>query len=532
MIVSGVVRGRMRMAARTLLPVRTGGGRAQGLIGLVLVSAFATFAYVALLATFTPLRAGVLGRARETLALVFLAAVVGIAAFDLHYAVSALLLDSDLELLRRTPLSRAALFALKLVDSLPRTSALVVVLALPATLAFATAYPLPAWAWILLPFVLMGLWAVPLGAGVALALDLVRRLPPRVARDLVALLSTLVVMLLWLANSFVMPRLVAEGGSLRKRLPETTGGWLMLLPYHWAARAIEASYLRDPASAFAWATLLAATGALSLGWAAWAASRHLDQALARVAHGAAGSGLAPRVRPHRSGTRGLLSSVAMRDLKLFARDWTVLGDVIVAAALWTLLPLVGASVIPAPPRLLVRAMLLVLAAGLGYEVAARSVPLERTGLAWCQLAPVPHARWVTGKLAGAAVLSVSLLGLATATLALAFPLDPMEWLETVLGAASALGLSLSLGLWAGAVFGDPHWTNPRAMLTLAGRLVATLLLVVQAGGWVGLLGLSDVYHDQLPPGAVDWGPPLVAAMLSSLAITAAASRLRRLEWKW
>ena len=536
MILAGVVRARMRMAVRSLLPTpgTTAGGRFQGLIGLALVAVFCVLVYLGLAATFSSLAIGSTAiRAAQVLALVLVATVVGIAAFDLHYAVTALLLDSDLDLLRRAPLARASLFAIKLADSLPRTGALLVVLALPATLAFAKAFPLPFWAWPLIPLVLAGLWAVPLGAGVALALLLVRRLPPQMARDMVALLSTLMLTLLWLANSFVVPRLVTETGRFGYRLPESQSGPVLeLSPPHWAARAIAAAHQSDVAAALGWSALLVATAALSLGCAAWAAGGSLDAALARVTPGALRRDASRRTRSRSAGASGLISAVALRDLKLFARDWTVLGDVVVAAALWMLLPLVGASVVSASPHLLVRAMLLVLAAGLGYEVAARSVPLERSGLAWCRLAPVLEGRWVAGKLAGAGVISLALLGLAAATLALAFTIAPSEWFQTLIAAVSALALSLSLGLWSGATFGDPRWTNPRSMLTLAGRLVATGLLVLQAAGWIALLGLADTYRILLPEGALTWGPPLVAALLSLPALAATSARLRRLEWVW
>ena len=44
-------------------------------------------------------------------------ALAGVLVFDLQYAVAAVLIDSDLELLRRAPLSARQLLGLKVIDS-------------------------------------------------------------------------------------------------------------------------------------------------------------------------------------------------------------------------------------------------------------------------------------------------------------------------------------------------------------------------------------------------------------------------------
>jgi hypothetical protein len=294
-----------------------------------------------------------------------------------------------------------------------------------------------------------------------------------------------------------------------------------------------AAHRRQPAVALGWTALLGLAGALSLGAASLAASRYLDTALAHAAHRAPRRRQAPDTttgRPRHALRRHVIATLVVRDARLFARDWTVLSDVLVAAALWTLLPLVGAPLHAATPPMLTRAMLLALTVGLGYEVAARSVPFERDGLAWCRLAPLAAWQWVTAKWLGAGILALAMMGVATTTLALAFPLGPAAWIETIVAAVSALALSLSLGLWTGALFGDPGWSNPRAMLTLAGRLSASGLLVLQAGAWLGLLAVADTQRAQLPAGAFLWGPPAVSGLLCLAPLFAVARWVRRFEW--
>jgi len=109
-----------------------------------------------------------------------------------------------------------------------------------------------------------------------------------------------------------------------------------------------------------------------------------------------------------------------RDARLFLRDWTMLSDVLMSAALWTLLPFVGLS-LPAGRGPLVDGLaLLALAVALGYEVAARALPFEREGGAWRRLAPVSAWRWTLAKLAGAALVAAPIL--LVASLAIALPL--------------------------------------------------------------------------------------------------------------
>src|SRR5205085_11823710 len=78
------------------------------------------------------------------------------------------------------------------------------------------------------------------------------------------------------------------------------------------------------------------------------------------------------------------------------------------------------------PRSLVRAMLLALTVGLGYEVAARSIPIERRGIAWSRLAPVRAHAWIAAKLAGTGLLSFAILAVAAVSTAFALGIGGRE----------------------------------------------------------------------------------------------------------
>jgi hypothetical protein len=221
----------------------------------------------------------------------------------------------------------------------------------------------------------------------------------------------------------------------------------------------------------------------------------------------------------------------LKDARLFGRDWAVLGDVVTAALLWTLLPVVAGPVHRAPTTLVARAMMLALTVGLGYEVGARAVPFEREGLAWCRLAPVRAMRWNLVKLAGGAVISLPLVLIAALTIRFALPLGWLDWAEVLTTAVAALTVALCLGLWTGWKFGDPAWTNPRAMLTLNGRLIASFLLIVQAGIWFTLMVLADRFRETLPSGLALWGPPILAVLAGAPLLAAATRRAGRYEWR-
>ncbi|HYM80353.1 MAG TPA: hypothetical protein VEY91_02955 [Candidatus Limnocylindria bacterium] len=533
MNVAGVALGRWRLLRNTLSGRSRRGPRPW--LGLVLAAMVAAVLMTAFQATFATFAAGVGGveSAASLLAAILTAALVALIVFDLHYLVSAVLLDSDLDLLRRAPLSPAGLLALKLVDALPRTSPVLVILLIPAVVAFAAAAPLPVWAWALAPFQLLAMWLIPLALGLAVALMVLRRVPARRAREALGLLSTLMLTALWLANSFLLPKAADPGAWEALRGGRVFGdafGLDALSPAHWLARSLVAAHGGDVAGALAGTARLAAGALIAVGVALAVAARDLETALAQI-----GSGAAKRGKPKRRATasakpRYAVLELARRDLRLFARDWTVLSDLLAAAVLWTLLPLVGAPLLDVPPPVLVRSMLTLLAVALGYEIAARSIPFEKLGFAWTRLAPLPPSRWVIAKLLSSAALAGPLVALAAGSLMLSLPMAASEWLAIIPGVTVALGLSLSLGILTGTLFADWGWTNPRAMLTLAGRLVATGLIAVQAGLWIGLPAIAEALEWQLPGGFLAWVPLAVAGLASLTSLRVAARRITTLEW--
>jgi len=397
-----------------------------------------------------------------------------------------------------------------MLDALPHSLPLVLTLALPAAIGFAGAYGAPAAGPLGLVLALAALWLPSLGVGLAFALPLARLLPPARARDLLGLLATFALVAAWLVNALLVPRIGLESlspGAAREALA-TPPAWL---PSAWAADALATR----PAGAAPLARLaLVAIAGLALAW--WSTLRHLDAALDRTQD-------APRRVPARTNRRVARSWPAAflaRDASLFGRQWTVAADVITASLLWMLLPLLSVSLFPAGDVELARAMLTLLAVGIGYEVGARALALERGALAWAHLSPLGCSRWVLGRLAGVGLLATAILVPAGAAVAIGFRLPPAVLPVLAEWTLCAAAISISIGLLTGAAFADTGWNHPRAMLSLPGRLAGTLLLLLQIAAWLWF----DASEIQLPGGLLLLGGLAVAAVFVALAGHALARR--------
>jgi hypothetical protein len=159
--------------------------------------------------------------------------------------------------------------------------------------------------------------------------------------------------------------------------------------------------------------------------------------------------------------------------------------------LWALLPLAGLAQGALAWGTLARFILVAVALGLGYEVAARSIPFERHARFWLRVTPARATTFCLARLAGSSVLAGTAVALVALVLLTIQPGRPGTVLQAAGLAAMALPLSQSIGLWAGVRFGDADWVNPRAMLRLTGRLAASGLTIAQLGAWMAFGSLLD-----------------------------------------
>jgi hypothetical protein len=225
-----------------------------------------------------------------------------------------------------------------------------------------------------------------MGLGVAFALPLLRIVPARRAREALGLIAALVLTAVWLANALLLPRLAEQGGAPLEGFRAVLGA----VPTFTPGRAA-AEWLAAPLGA---TRAVASLGGLTLG-AALLAGLAGARLLGRVLESVAAPPVRPAVARPRPAARGdrprpWLGVILGRDARLFFRDWTVLADVGTAALLWTLLPFLSRAVFEPGGTALATGMLVSLAIGLGYEVAARAVPFERRAATWMR-SPVPSS---------------------------------------------------------------------------------------------------------------------------------------------
>lgn len=457
------------------------------------------------------------------LALALTGALVALLAFDVDDVVRTLLLDPDLDLLRRAPRPASTLLAIKAIDAAPRTLLPLLVLAVPAIAVYLGDRPAPFAGAAVAVLVLVVLWAATLAAGVALSLAILSVVPAARAREALGVVSTLVFLGLWLFGTLVLPRAIAPGSghSLTPTLETAAHG---ASPSAAAARAIAAAAGGATARAGWDFVFLVAIGLGAAGLVALAGRFALAGALERIAGASAAvPRMSATVRPRGPWAHdGKVRAILRRDGRMLRRSWTIVGDLLVASLLWALLPLLGFTRGEVPEPTLVRMAVLTIAVGLGYEVGARSIPFERRAGFWARVTPVGRRRYCGAKLAGATLVAAPIVLVVGTVLFIFAGVEPGSAARMAAPILGSLILSQSTGIWAGAVFGDPDWINPRAMLRFSGRMVAAVLVVLQLALWVGVLWWLE---GSAAPPALWLAMGAAGAVLSLLPMWAASRRL-------
>jgi len=499
-----------RLAHRS---VWSGGRARQGAVPLVLtVLMIATSSAVSTLLFAELARAGAPAEwSRRLLGWGFTLAFVILVLNDLRGAVYALVLAGDLGRLRAAPIARHEMLALKLGETLPRTLPPVVGIALPVAVCYAIAGgPLHVSG---LVVALFSLWAVPVGAGVTIALLLLAVAPASRVRESLTAFATFAFVGGWLLNAFWMPRLLASGAGVA---PATA---TMPAPPAWSPATWAGIAAGGPApQAFAAAIACAGASILALALAAWAATRLLAGVHAQALP--AGS---VEVKGGLRRAPTLALAFLRRDAALVTRDWPVLFDATANMALWSLLPLAALPLAPIPTLELARALVVALALSFGNDVAARALPLERASLAWARLSPVGGARWARLRMLGVAIAGAITLVLALAVVGCVFHLRGAALLDVSTFAVAAAAVAAGTGLLAGAILGDPDWNDPRAMLGTGGRTLTAIALVAESALWLAISHGS--------PAAPLAAPKLVGVLLSAggAMLLCLAMTARRLE---
>jgi hypothetical protein len=446
-----------------------------------------------------------------------------------------LLRARDAALFAAAPIPGRRVFALRLGEALADAAGAWAQFTAPFLLGYAAAAPSP---WAAALAALGGLaFLVFLSAGSMAALTLLvprslggpgrgRRAALALAGLLAGALLVIAVLLASAGRSGAVPdvsRWVAVAGAAAMALPS---GWIGDL----VARAAEGKSL--PAASGLGALSVSAALALALGALA---GRWEDSA--RMAGETPGGRRRQRLRGSIFGKLARLpwagarvsASLLARDAILIRREPGMLLDLVSLAFLIGVLPL---ALLGRASRIPWTALAAIVGAELAFEVASRSLPLERRATHFVRTAPVATGRIGAARIGGGVVAGVA-AGLLCWTPSGGWGRvgDAVVWLPA-LAAGSLVLAAASLGWAASLAFGEPEWRHPRQMLRLPGRLLLLGVLVLAAfGPWIGWgTGPAGGPAGSLSPGLVRHCMSMCAA---GFAVAAGALLWgRRVESVW
>lgn len=261
--------------------------------------------------------------ARKLLEMLLASLFVMLSFSNVITALSTFFLSDDLELVLGLPVSRPTFHFARLTDTLIQSSWMMGLFGVPVFLAYGIVIHADAVYYLVAAITIPALLLMATNFGVVLATLLVNVFPARRTRELMVLLSVVM-----LAALFVLFRTLRPERLVDAQAFQSLGAYIaaiqipapVLFPPRWASAVMNATLLGTP---FPWKeALLLATGTLaSTAVARWATSRGFDQGWAR-----AQEARAPRF--YRSGwfdriVRVLPPSwraIAGKELRVFVRD--------------------------------------------------------------------------------------------------------------------------------------------------------------------------------------------------------------------
>ncbi len=307
---------------------------------------------------------------------------------------------------------------------------------------------------------------------------------------------------------------VGVGGTLLfvARPLESPGAWApsaatalataldALLPSGWAARVLLDAAQGEAASAVPWGGLLLLV-LLLVGCALWRLGDRWEVAWRRAAEVDAtrrrrrsrASAFAWVIPIRNAGLR-LAALLPTRDTRLLLREPGMVLDLLFVAFLIGVLPLLFGRSDAQGANIPWRVVAGLVGVEIAYEIASRSLLLERRATHWVRNAPVVGVFDACARVASGAVAGAVAAGICGA-IAVPFPREPSPGAAAVTGALVLA--AASLGWAASRSFGEPDWRHPRQMLRLPGRLL--LLATVVFAGW-GLVVATEPSRGSYPPG--------------------------------
>jgi ABC-2 type transport system permease protein len=446
--------------------------------------------------------------AYKLLSMVFLT-FFGLLVFsNVLVALSTFFLSQDLETIHSTPVSIGEIFAARFLESLLESSWMVLLFGVPVFTAYGLVYEANVLYYLGLVSVIIPYLILAAALGISITMFLVHIFPAQRTRDILLLLSILIVILLFFLFRFTRPeRLVDPDGfaSVVTYFRALSAPASPYLPSSWASEAIWPLLKASPISSsfyqgFLWMSAMAGV-VVSTFLAFWvypegfSRSRETRRLVATTI-----LGLAPESRKiHNSQTMALMG----KDLKFFFRDNTQWSQLLLILAL-IVLYLYNYHVLPLDrpqmPTFYLQNLIAFLNVGLaGFVLAAIGVRFVFTAVSsegfsfWLmQSAPLTTSRLLWSKFLfylSPLLLLGLVLTIATNELLQVTPL--MRWLAPVTIFSMVFGIT-ALGVGMGAAFPNFKAENVTQVATGFGGLLY-MILAMAFISMVILLEAGPVY---------------------------------------
>ena len=453
-------------------------------------------------------------------------------------ALSTLFLSRELERLVAAPVAPRTLFYARVGETLIESSWMILAFAVPAFLAYGVAHRAGAIFYLAAAATLPPFVVIPAALGTALTAVLVNVFPARRTRDILVLLSVVMVAVLYLLFRLLQPERLVNPQAFANfvqflaamRTPASP-----LLPSTWVAEILHPLLTGHSASAaFYFALLLSTAAALMIlcetlleylflpGF-----SKAQEGRKARFTQRPAWERVMRALTlPFAPQTRLLM----MKELKTFFRDTSQWSQLILLLALvvvyvynFSVLPLSGSPLVTFYFKNVIAFLNLALAAFVVASVAVRfilpSISLEGRSLWIAKSAPLPLSRlWWSKFWVGLAPLLLLGEVLVVATNYYLKVMPFMMWLSTATLFCMTFGV-VSLGLAVGAAFPKFDADNPAKVAAGMGGLVYMVLCM----SFIGAVVILEAWPVYALFSSRLYGVSLSPVMQASIATSFAAA---------
>lgn len=449
------------------------------------------------------------------------------------FALGALYLATDLDLLLISPAPMRAVFLARFVEGLLPTYLLLLVLLLPSLLGYGIALGYGWGYFVTLPLVLFALPLLPMSFGVLLTMTLARIIPPRRLRELMAVLGGLLGLGVYIGSQLLSRSRSFETAQTTERLLRLD---IAALPTAWASRLLLAAGRGDAGEALRYGIPYAVVTVGLFGLTLLLTERLYYSGWIRLAGTNGG-----QVRRRRGAwrlpvARGVVATILTKDLRTLPRDPQRLSQLLFPLALsgfwvWQLLSMrggrFGGGVVFSLNSITLLVCLLI-TSNLGLTSLSR----EGSGYWLLHLAPIGPwpllwAKWTI------AYLPFPIIATLFTVLVALLRDPPTGPLLRSLLALTLTGVGVSgIATGAGAAFPRFNWSQAQRMTSLRAGCIAPIAYYLYAGAMLLLTIGADVYPFRWPTSLLVAGW-VVAVMLTACALMfplwIAATRLRKLE---